>query len=189
MASDAPPVPPNPIRAVAYIRVSQARDGMISPELQLRAIEQYCERRGYQITETLQDLDLSGRIWRHRQMEKAITRIEQDEADTIVVWRWSRISRNRLDWAVAVDRVEAAGGELESATEGFDTSTSTGRLARGVLAELAAFRIRAHGRRVARDPGTAHRPRSTQYRPGDVRLPQARRRAVRARPAHGADPG
>ena len=43
--------------------------------------------------------------------------IEHGQADAIVVWRWSRVSRNRLDWAVAVDRVEAAGGALESATE------------------------------------------------------------------------
>lgn len=140
MAPDASPVrPPLAKRAVAYVRVSQARDGMISPELQLRAIEEYCRRRGYLITETLQDLDLSGRIWRNRQMEAAIGRIERGEAEAIVVWRWSRVSRNRLDWAVAVDRVETAGGALESATEGFDTSTSTGRMARGVLAELSAF--------------------------------------------------
>ena len=45
-------------------------------------------------------------------METAITMIERDEADAIVVWRWSRVSRNRLDWALAVDRVEAAGGVL-----------------------------------------------------------------------------
>lgn len=130
---------PSPVRAVAYVRVSQARQGMVSPELQLRAITDYCQRRGYQITETLQDLDLSGRFWRLRQVERAIGMVEADEADVIVVWRWSRVSRNRLDWAIAVDRVEAAGGRLESATEGFDTTTSTGRLARGVLAELAAF--------------------------------------------------
>ncbi len=59
MATDASPVQPNPIRAAAYVRVSQARDGTISPELQLRAIEDYCRQRGYHVTETLQDLDLT----------------------------------------------------------------------------------------------------------------------------------
>lgn len=112
---------------------------MVSPDLQLGAIADYCRRRGYVVTETVQDLDRSGRFWRLRQVERAIGMVEADEADVIVVWRWSRVSRNRLDWAMAVDRVEAAGGRLESATEGFDTTTSTGRLARGMLAELAAF--------------------------------------------------
>jgi site-specific DNA recombinase len=114
-----------PVRAVAYVRVSQARNGMISPELQMRAIEDYCRRRRYLIIETLQDLDLSGRIWRHRQMDRAIAMIEHGDAQAIVVWRWSGVTRNRLDWALAVDRVEGAGGLLESATEGFDTTTST----------------------------------------------------------------
>ena len=68
MAIDASPVQTavRGTRAVAYVRVSQARDEGISPELQLRAITDYCRRRGYQVTETLQDLDLTGRIWRHR---------------------------------------------------------------------------------------------------------------------------
>lgn len=52
---------------------------------------------------------------------------------------WSRLSRSRRDWTVAVDRVDVAGGRIESATEAVDVSTATGRLARGVLAEFAAF--------------------------------------------------
>jgi len=55
------------------------------------------------------------------------------------VWKYSRVSRNRLKWATAVDRVEAAGGRIESATEQVDTTTSTGRFTRGMLAELQAF--------------------------------------------------
>lgn len=36
----------SPARAVAYVRGSQAREGMVSPELQLSAIADYCRRRG-----------------------------------------------------------------------------------------------------------------------------------------------
>jgi site-specific DNA recombinase len=126
-------------RAVAYVRVSMARDGGISPELQMAAITQHCRRCGYQLATVLEDLDLSGRVWRGRQFEEALWMLEHDEADVIVVWRWSRVSRNRLDWAVAVDRVEAAGGRLDSATEPFDVGTPTGRFARGMLAEFAAY--------------------------------------------------
>jgi DNA invertase Pin-like site-specific DNA recombinase len=128
-----------PQRAVAYVRVSMTRQGMISPELQIGAISEHCKRRGYKIIEVLEDLDLSGRFWQNRQVDAAITMLENDLADVIVVWRWSRVARNRLDWAVAVDRVEGAGGRLESATEPFDVNTATGRFARGMLAEFAAF--------------------------------------------------
>ncbi|MDI2019736.1 recombinase family protein [Paenarthrobacter nicotinovorans] len=145
-----------PQRAVAYIRVSKERDGMISPELQLAAIEQHCERSGYEIVETISDLDMTGRFWKRRQVERAIGLIEAGSADVLVVWKVSRVSRNRKDWAIAVDRVEGIGGRLESATEPMDTSTSSGRFARGMLAELAAFESErmgeqwkeAHARRV-----------------------------------------
>lgn len=112
---------------------------MISPELQLASIEQHCERLGYVIVETITDLDLTGRFWRRRQVERAIRLIEAGEADVLVVWKVSRVSRNRKDWAIAVDRVEGVGGRMESATEPMDTTTSSGRFARGMLAELAAF--------------------------------------------------
>lgn len=133
-------VPTVPLRAIAYIRVSTARDDMISPELQRTAIEDYCARRGYRlIGEPIEDLDMSGRFWKRRKVETAIAMIEAHEADVIVVWKGSRLARNRLDWAVAVDRIESVGGRLESATEPVDASTSTGRFTRGMLAELAAF--------------------------------------------------
>ena len=132
-------VPTPAARAVAYIRVSKERDGMISPELQLASIEQHCERLGYVVVETITDLDLTGRFWKRRQVERAIGLIEAGEADVLVVWKVSRVSRNRKDWAIAVDRVEGVGGRMESATEPMDTTTSSGRFARGMLAELAAF--------------------------------------------------
>jgi DNA invertase Pin-like site-specific DNA recombinase len=142
------------------------RDDMVSPELQMIAVNDYCARRGYAVVATMEDLDLSGRFWKRRQVEQAIETIEQDRADVLVVWRWSRVSRNRLDWAIAVDRVEGVGGRLESATEGFDTTTSTGRFARGMLAEFAAFESdrmadiwrEVHDRRVRHGlPGNGHK--------------------------------
>lgn len=133
------PVPDAPSRAVAYIRVSKERDEMISPELQATAIADHCARLGYVLVETLSDIDSTGRFWKRRQVERAVAMIEGGEADVLVVWKVSRVARNRRDWAIAVDRVESAGGRLESATEPLDATTSTGRLARGMLAEFAAF--------------------------------------------------
>lgn len=127
------------IRAVAYVRVSLEREDMISPQLQMKAISEYCALREYEVVRVIQDLDLSGRFWKTRQVDEAIAMLERGQAEVLVVWRWSRVSRNRLDWAMALDRVEAAGGCLESASEGFDTTTATGRFARGMLAEFAAF--------------------------------------------------
>lgn len=142
------PVPESPERALALIRVSKEREGMISPELQDTAIGDYCARTGLQIVERLEGLDESGSRAKSRwwaKLDAAIGMVEDGSIDVIVVWKFSRAARNRLRWAVALDRVEAAGGRLESATEPVDASTSTGRFTRGMLAELAAFESEVKG--------------------------------------------
>lgn len=136
------PVPDQPRRAVAYVRVSDEGDrgdDLLSPEIQLTAIRDHCARRGYELVAVLEDIDRSGRLWRRRQMEQAVQMVEDGRVEAVVVWKVSRVARNRKDWAIAVDRIESIGGVLESATEPMDTTTSTGRLTRGMLAELAAW--------------------------------------------------
>ena len=132
-------VPATAPRALLYLRQSVSREESISLELQEIAGREYCTRRGYVVTEVLADPGISGRTWARPAVQRAVGMVEAREADVIVVWKWSRFSRSRRDWAVAVDRVEAAGGRLESSTEPVDTTTSTGRFTRGMLAELAAF--------------------------------------------------
>jgi site-specific DNA recombinase len=133
---------------------------MISPELQDTAIGDYCARSGYQITHRMEGLDESGSRARSRwwaRLDAAVGMVESGDIEVIVVWKFSRTARHRLKWAVAIDRVETAGGRLESATEVVDVSTSTGRFTRGMLAELNAFEAErigeqwkeAHARRVA----------------------------------------
>ncbi|WP_313813037.1 recombinase family protein [Glutamicibacter sp.] len=127
-------------RAVLYLRQSIAREESISMELQEEAGRRYAEQQGYEVIAVEADEGISGRSWKTRPaVQRVMTMIENREADVIVLWKWSRLSRARLDWAIAIDKVESAGGRIESATEQVDVSTSTGRFARGMLAEFAAF--------------------------------------------------
>lgn len=138
-------VPATQPRAVLYLRQSVSRDDSISLELQETACRDYCARRGYTVTEVIADPGISGRTWNRPGVQRTLDLIEQRTADVIVLWRWSRLSRSRKDWAVAVDRVEVAGGAIESATEPVDVSTAAGRLQRGMLAELAAWESEVKG--------------------------------------------
>lgn len=126
-------------RAVGYIRVSLAREEMISPELQRAAIERHCKTNKYRLVDVIEDLDATGRNFARAGVQHAIQQVENRQADVIVVWKYSRFGRTRRDWYVHLDKVELAGGRLESATEDTDTRTSVGRLTRGMLVELAAF--------------------------------------------------
>lgn len=126
-------------KAIGYVRVSLAREEMISPELQRAAIERHCKTNKYSLIDIIQDLDATGRNFTRAGVQEAIQQVEKRHADVIVVWKYSRFGRTRRDWYIHLDKVELAGGRIESATEDADTRTSVGRFTRGMLVELAAF--------------------------------------------------
>ncbi len=133
------PVPETPPRAVLYLRQSISHDDSISLELQETACRDYCAARGYQVVAVEADPGITGRTWKRPAVQRVMDMVEARDADVVILWKWSRFSRSRKDWAVAADRVEVAGGRIESATEQVDVGTATGRLTRGMLVELAAF--------------------------------------------------
>ncbi|MEU8920022.1 recombinase family protein [Kitasatospora sp. NPDC048545] len=126
------------IPAIGYIRVSTAREEMISPELQRASIEAWAERRRRRIVHWVVDLDATGRNFR-RKIMKAIGYIEDGTAKEIAAWKYSRFGRQRHGNAVNLERLERAGGQLVSSTEEVDARTAIGRFQRGMLLEVAAF--------------------------------------------------
>lgn len=126
-------------RAVLYLRQSVSREDSISLELQEHEGRAYAARNGYEVVAVEADPGISGRTWKRPAVVRVMEMIERGDATVVILWKWSRLSRSRLDWAVAADRVSVAGGRIESATEPLDVSTSTGRFARGMMTEMAAF--------------------------------------------------
>lgn len=59
--------------------------------------------------------------------------------DCLVVWRLDRLGRSLPDLIALVRRMEDAGVQLQSLTEGIDTSTANGRLTFHLFASLAEF--------------------------------------------------
>lgn len=149
-------------RAVLYLRQSTYKEESISLELQEAAGREHAARMGYDVTAVEADPGISGRTWQRPAVRRAMSAIEDGRADVIVLWKWSRLSRARLDWAIAVDKVESAGGRIESATEPTDTTTSAGRLSRGILAEFAAF----ESERIGEEWQRAIRSRQARGLPG-----------------------
>ncbi|MCX5209701.1 recombinase family protein [Kitasatospora sp. NBC_00240] len=124
--------------AIGYIRVSLAREEMISPELQRKAISDWAKRTGHRIVDWVEDLDKSGRNFK-RKIMSVIERVEAGEASVIAVWKYSRFGRSRTGVPANLARVEKVGGELLSATEEIDARTSIGRFQRGMIMEMNAF--------------------------------------------------
>jgi site-specific DNA recombinase len=178
-------------RAVVYTRQSTLREESISLELQERACRDYAASRGYDVVEVISDPGVSGLQFSKRPgIRRAIETVEAGNADTLLVWRWSRLSRRRTHQAVIIDRIEHVGGRVESATEPVDATTAGGRFSREVLLAAAAFESDtkseqwkdAQARRVAlRMPGGGpapigytHAGRGEPYRPHSVLGPAMR---------------
>jgi site-specific DNA recombinase len=127
-------------RAIIYTRQSIAREESISIELQLKACKAYCKQHGYSVVKTITDPGISGLKFERRPgIRESIELVERNDADVIVVYRWSRLSRKRTHQAVILDRIESVGGRIESATEPVDATTAGGRFSREVLLAMAAY--------------------------------------------------
>lgn len=128
------------IPAIGYARVSTWREEMISVEIQVGIVEEVAARRGRYISEWIIDPDATGRNFKRKVM-RAIEIVEDPDKPEREVWSWkfSRFGRNRHGVAVNLARIEAAGGDLMSATEEVDSRTAVGRFTRGMLLEIAAF--------------------------------------------------
>lgn len=130
-----------PIPAVGYVRVSMAREEMISPELQRTAIGDKAARDGAEIVEWIEELDVSGREFGRKGVQRAISLVRDRVVQRAYVWKYSRFGRNAPLVGMHVGEMEAAGGTgaLVSATEDVDARTAAGKFARGMLWQVDQF--------------------------------------------------
>jgi site-specific DNA recombinase len=148
-------VPDAPRRGCPLIRVTKARgrDDLISPQPQRqRDGGDYFRGRSIDVVEWVEALDEYASRARSpwwRRLEAAVTAVEAGERDVVLVRKVSRARGTAGTWGVAVDRIQLAGGTLRLATEELDTTTSTGRLGRGMLARLSAWESEAKGQQCS----------------------------------------
>lgn len=138
--------------AALYIRVStldQAREGY-SLAAQQAALEAWAAQKGY-ATQLYADEGISGKDIGHRPaMCQMLADVEAGKIAVVAVWALSRLTRSVADLYATLELLAAHGVALVSHTEGFDTSTPTGRAMMGLLGvfaqmerEITAERVRA----------------------------------------------
>jgi DNA invertase Pin-like site-specific DNA recombinase len=137
-------------KVVGYIRVStvdQDENGS-GLEAQCRAIEEACERQGWELVEIHADT-ASGKSTNGRPgLEAALGAVESGEAHSLVVAKLDRLSRSLLDFATLVERSRKQGWALVALDLGVDTSTPSGEMMANVLAVFAQFERRIIGQRT-----------------------------------------
>ena len=149
---------PTTVRAAIYARVSTLNGGQ-DPSMQTRELEEYCQRRGWQIHDIYVDNGVSGKKDSRPQLNRMMQDAHERRFSVVVVWRFDRFARSVSHLLRALETFNALGVEFVSLSEQVDTSTPTGRMVFTVLGAVAELernliveRVRA-GLRHARAKG------------------------------------
>ena len=145
-------------KAAIYARVSTTGNGQ-SPEMQLRELREYCERRGWQIAGEYVDAGISGAKDRRPELDRMMADAHKRRFDVVAVWKFDRFARSVSHLLRALDTFRVLGIEFVSLSESLDTATPAGRMVFTVLGAVAelersliAERVRA-GLRNAKAKG------------------------------------
>jgi DNA invertase Pin-like site-specific DNA recombinase len=146
------------MKTAIYARVSTTNHGQ-DPEMQVRELREYCQRRGWEITQEYVDIGISGTKEKRPQLDKLLADAHGRHFDVVVVWRFDRFARSVSHLLRALEDFRALGIEFVSLTEQVDTCTPTGKMVFTVLGAVAELersliveRVRA-GLRNARAKG------------------------------------
>jgi DNA invertase Pin-like site-specific DNA recombinase len=126
------------VRAALYARISTLNHGQ-DPEVQLRELRDYCQCRGFTITNEYVDKGISGSRERRPALDNLLTDCRKRLVDAVVVYRYDRFARSLCQLVNALEDFRSLGIEFISIHEGVDTSTPNGRLVFGIFASIAEF--------------------------------------------------
>lgn len=129
---------------MAYLRISRDMTGEgLAIERQQDAIEQLAKQRGWDIVSTHTDDSITASGKKTRPAFAAMLAvIERGEADAVVAWQLDRLARNARD-RLALIEVCRSRGVIIALVKGsdMDPTTAAGRLAIGILGEVAEMEI------------------------------------------------
>jgi putative DNA-invertase from lambdoid prophage Rac len=127
--------PPKMFRAGLYARVST--DDQQTLPMQLRALREYVDRRGWTIA--MQVREVGSGAAKRQAREKLLDAARRREIDIVLVWRLDRWGRSVTDLLITLQELEHLGVGFVSLTEALDLTTPAGRAMAGLLAIFSAF--------------------------------------------------
>jgi DNA invertase Pin-like site-specific DNA recombinase len=153
----------NSTRVALYARVSTS-NGQQDPEMQLRELRDYSERRGWQIADVYTDAGVSGSKDSRPALNRLMADAKQRRIDTVLVWKLARFGRSLHHLVNALAELEALGVAFISLRDNLDLASPSGRLMFQIIGAMAEFEraliqervkaglrnARAKGRRLGR---------------------------------------
>jgi DNA invertase Pin-like site-specific DNA recombinase len=149
---------PVKVHAAIYARVSTL-NGAQDPAMQTRELEEYCQRRGWQVFDCYVDKGVSGKKDSRPQLNRMMQDAHERRFDVVVVWKFDRFARSVSHLLRALETFNSLGVQFVSLSEQVDTSTPMGKMVFTVICAVAELernliveRVRA-GLRHARAKG------------------------------------
>ncbi len=138
------------MQVLGYVRVSTSEqaDSGAGLQAQRQAIESECERRGWQLVETIEDAGYSAKSLKRPGIQSALARLKAGEAEALVTAKLDRLSRSMLDFAGIMADAQKQGWAVVCLDLGVDTTTPAGEVTANVLASFAQFERRLIGQRT-----------------------------------------
>jgi DNA invertase Pin-like site-specific DNA recombinase len=151
------------LRVAIYCRVSTS-NGSQSTDMQWEELEQYCERRGFQIVARFED-HASGSENNRPEFNRLMSAPQQRTFDAVPVWKLDRFGRSLRHLVNSIAELEARGVTFVSLRDDLDLSTPSGRLMFQIIGSMAEFERRLIQERVKADLRSAR----AKERPSDAR--------------------
>ena len=121
-----------------YARVSTTDKGQ-DPQVQLRELREYCERRGWKITEEYVDAGVSGSKDSRPALNRLMADAHSRRFDTVLVWKIDRWGRSLKHLVTSLADLDALGIAFVSLRDNLDLGTPSGRLMMQLLGAMAEF--------------------------------------------------
>src|SRR5712675_67030 len=81
------------MKTALYARVSTLDKGQ-DPQMQLRELREYCQRRGWTVTGEYVDVGVSGSKDSRPELNRLMTDAHRRNFDAVLVWRFDRFARS-----------------------------------------------------------------------------------------------
>ena len=125
------------MKVAIYARVSRGQGQ--DPEMQLRELREFCQRRGWATAKEYVDAGFCGATEHRPQLDRLMADCRRRRLDAVIVYRYDRFARSLRQLVNALEEFRSLGIEFISLHEGVDTSTPNGRLVFGIFASIAEF--------------------------------------------------
>lgn len=106
-------------------------------DLQLDALRQLAEQRGWKVVGEFVDLGISGSKDRRPQLDQMMKQVRAGKVTLVACWKMDRLARSLRHLLTMVDEFRSSNVDLVSVSDSIDTSNPSGRFALHVLGSVA----------------------------------------------------